>query len=94
MKRFLFFLILSLIARVVLESEPAGAQSTPVAPVNRPSAQEPATKAPAAEEKVSLDKRAAAVLYQEANDYLRQRFAEFNAKKLPYDPKMEAQTRQ
>ncbi|MDX6612818.1 MAG: hypothetical protein QOD75_2004 [Blastocatellia bacterium] len=92
MKRFLSFFILSVVAGLVLKSEPASAQSAPAAPPP-PSAQEPGTKPPA-KETVAVDKRSAAVLYDEANEYLRRKFAEFNAKKLPYDPRMEAQTRQ
>ena len=41
-----------------------------------------------------LDKRAAQVLYEEANNYLEKKVAEFIKKKLPYDPKLEAQTKQ
>lgn len=40
------------------------------------------------------DKRAAQALYEEANDYLEKRFAEFNKQKLAYDPKLEAKTKQ
>src|SRR5215217_6398512 len=39
------------------------------------------------------DKRPAQVLFEEANGYLGRRFQEFNKQKLPYDPKVEAQTK-
>lgn len=39
------------------------------------------------------DDRPAHVLYEDANGYLARRYQEFNAKKLPYDPKLEAQTK-
>ena len=37
--------------------------------------------------------RPAQVLYEDANGYLARRYQEFNKKKLPYDPKLEAQTK-
>lgn len=39
------------------------------------------------------DKRSAQLLYEEANGYLGKRYQEFNKQKLPYDPKLEAQTK-
>jgi thiol-disulfide isomerase/thioredoxin len=39
------------------------------------------------------DDRTAQVLYEDANGYLGRRYQEFNKQKLPYDPKLEAQTR-
>jgi thiol-disulfide isomerase/thioredoxin len=39
------------------------------------------------------DKRPAQELFEEANGYLGRRFQEFNKQKLPYDPKVEAQTK-
>lgn len=39
------------------------------------------------------DERPAQALYEDANGYLGRRYQEFNKKKLPYDPKLEAQTR-
>src|SRR6185369_14699919 len=39
------------------------------------------------------DKRSAQELFEEANGYLGRRFQEFNKQKLPYDPKLEAQTK-
>ena len=39
------------------------------------------------------DDRPAHVLYEDANGYLARRYQEFNKKKLPYDPKLEAQTK-
>src|SRR4029078_1999905 len=38
-------------------------------------------------------KRSAQELFEEANGYLGRRFQEFNKQKLPYDPKLEAQTK-
>jgi thiol-disulfide isomerase/thioredoxin len=40
-----------------------------------------------------IDERPAQALYEDANGYLGRRYQEFNKKKLPYDPKLEAQTR-
>ena len=39
------------------------------------------------------DNRPAQALYEDANGYLARRYQEFNKQKLPYDPKVEAQTR-
>src|SRR5215210_4802688 len=39
------------------------------------------------------DKRPAQELFEEANGYLGRRFQEFNKQRLPYDPKIEAQTK-
>lgn len=39
------------------------------------------------------DNRAAQALYEDANGYLGRRYQEFNKKKVPYDPKLEAQTK-
>src|SRR5215212_7099565 len=39
------------------------------------------------------DKRSAQALYEDANGYLGRRYQEFNKQKLPYDPKLEAQTK-
>jgi thiol-disulfide isomerase/thioredoxin len=39
------------------------------------------------------DTRPAQELYEDANGYLGRRFQEFNKQKLPYDPKLEAQTK-
>ena len=39
------------------------------------------------------DKRPAQELFEEANGYLGRRYQEFNKQKLPYDPKVEAQTK-
>lgn len=39
------------------------------------------------------DKRTAYELFEDANGYLGRRFQEFNKQKLPYDPKLEAQTK-
>ena len=39
------------------------------------------------------DDRPAQALYEDANGYLGRRYQEFNKKKQPYDPKLEAQTR-
>jgi len=40
-----------------------------------------------------VDDRPAQVLFEDANGYLGRRYQEFNKKQLPYDPKLEAQTR-
>ena len=39
------------------------------------------------------DKRPAQELFEDANGYLGRRYQEFNRKKLPFDPKLEAQTK-
>ena len=39
------------------------------------------------------DDRPAQALYEDANGYLARRYQEFNKQKLPYDPKIEAQTK-
>jgi len=39
------------------------------------------------------DKRSAQALYEDANGYLGKRYQEFNKQKLPYDQKLEAQTK-
>ena len=39
------------------------------------------------------DKRPAQELFEDANGYLGRRYQEFNKQKLPYDPKIEAQTK-
>ena len=49
--------------------------------------------APAAKLDGKPDKRSAQELFEEANGYLGRRFQEFNKQKLPYDPKLEAQTK-
>ena len=41
----------------------------------------------------TLDKRPAQELFEDANGYLGRRYQEFNRKKLPFDPKLEAQTK-
>lgn len=40
-----------------------------------------------------IDKRPAQELYEDANGYLGRKYQEFNKQKLPYDPKLEAQTK-
>lgn len=40
-----------------------------------------------------LDKRPAQELYEDANGYLGRKYQEFNKQKLPYDPKLESQTK-
>lgn len=45
------------------------------------------------DEPAKPDERSAQVLYEDANGYLGRRYQEFNKKKLPYDPKLEAQTK-
>ena len=49
--------------------------------------------APAVKPDGKPDKRPAQELFEEANGYLGRRFQEFNKQKLPYDPKVEAQTK-
>ena len=49
--------------------------------------------APAVKPDGKADKRPAQELFEEANGYLGRRFQEFNKQKLPYDPKIEAQTK-
>ena len=39
------------------------------------------------------DNRTAQALYEDANGYLGRKYQEFNKQKLPYDPKLEAQTK-
>ena len=46
-----------------------------------------------ADDPAKPDDRPAHVLYEDANGYLARRYQEFNKKKLPYDPKLEAQTK-
>jgi thiol-disulfide isomerase/thioredoxin len=45
------------------------------------------------DEPATPDSRPAQALYEDANGYLGRRYQEFNKKKLPYDPKLEAQTK-
>jgi thiol-disulfide isomerase/thioredoxin len=104
MKRLLALVLSNAVSLLLLSSQTA-AQSgrvTPATPVP-PAAEsktaaadhaKDATASDAATQPAVIDKRPAGVLYDEANDYLRRKFVEFNDKKLPYDPKMEAQTRQ
>ena len=49
--------------------------------------------APAVKPDGKNDKRPAQELFEEANGYLGRRFQEFNKQRLPYDPKVEAQTK-
>src|SRR5215218_7773525 len=49
--------------------------------------------APAVKADGKTDKRSAQELFEDANGYLGRRFQEFNQKKVPYDPKLEAQTK-
>jgi thiol-disulfide isomerase/thioredoxin len=102
MKRLLALVVLHVISFLLLGS-PTAAQSgriapaTPIPPaaVSKTGASDPAQDATATDAATRpADTRPAGVLYYEANDYLRRKFVEFNDKKLPYDPKMEAQTRQ
>jgi len=43
--------------------------------------------------KTKPDNRPAQALYEEANGYLGRKYQEFNERKVPYDPKLEAQTK-
>src|ERR1044071_2501936 len=45
------------------------------------------------DETPKVDGRPAQALFEDANGYLGRRYQEFNKKQLPYDPKLEAQTR-
>lgn len=103
MKHFCAFILATFSCALLAGSEPARAQSAPVAKEQAAKDQaarqqavkeQPATKQATKETAVPVDTRAAAVLYQEANDYLGKKFVEFNDKKLSYDPRLEAQTRQ
>lgn len=103
MKRLSSFILATFICALLAGSEPARAQTAPVAREQagkeqpgkeQPAREQPAKEQPAKETAVPVDTRAAAVLYQEANDYLSKKFIEFNDKKLPYDPRLETQTRQ
>ena len=49
--------------------------------------------APAVKPDGKADKRPAQELFEDANGYLGRRFQEFNKQKLPYDPRLEAQTK-
>ena len=49
--------------------------------------------APAVNPDGKADKRPAQELFEDANGYLGRRYQDFNKKKLPYDPKLEAQTK-
>lgn len=49
--------------------------------------------APTSKPDTKPDTRTAQALYEDANGYLGRRYQEFNNKKLPYDPKIEAQTK-
>ena len=49
--------------------------------------------APGSKPDAKPDNRPAQALYEDANGYLGRRYQEFNQKKLPYDPKLEAQTK-
>ncbi len=102
MKRFFWFILATLTCMLLTGSGSARAQTAPASKEQAAKEQpgkEPAGKQPAKEQiakvtAVPVDTRAAAVLYQEANDYLSKKFLEFNNKKLAYDPRLEAQTRQ
>src|SRR2546422_3703621 len=47
-----------------------------------------------AEASITADTRSAQVLYEEANNYVARKYEEFNRKSIPFDPKLEAATRQ
>src|ERR1051325_8174146 len=49
--------------------------------------------APKVKPETKPDKRPAQELFEDANGYLGRRYQEFNKQKLPYDPKLEAQTK-
>ena len=97
MKRLHAILLMILFSAVLVGSPPARAQSDAAA--KEPNKEQPVKEQPTKDQTakvaaVPLDTRAPKVLYQEANDYLARKFQEFNDRKLPYDPKLETQTRQ
>lgn len=102
MKRFFWFILATFICAHLTGSGSARAQTAPgkeqqtakEQPGKQPVGEQPAKEQTAKVTAVPVDTRAAAVLYQEANDYLSKKFLEFNNKKLAYDPKLETQTRQ
>ena len=49
--------------------------------------------APSVKADLKADNRSAQTLYEDANGYLGRKYQEFNKQKLPYDPKLEAQTK-
>jgi thiol-disulfide isomerase/thioredoxin len=49
--------------------------------------------APNSKPDLKPDDRSAQTLYEDANGYLGRKYQEFNKQKLPYDPKLEAQTK-
>ena len=49
--------------------------------------------APSSKPDLKPDDRSAQTLYEDANGYLGRKYQEFNKQKLPYDPKLEAQTK-
>lgn len=49
--------------------------------------------APSVKPESKTDNRPAQALYEDANGYLGRRYQEFNKQNLPYDPKLEAQTK-
>ena len=49
--------------------------------------------APSAKSDLKVDNRSAQALYEDANGYLGRKYQDFNKQKLPYDPKLEAQTK-
>src|ERR1044071_440567 len=50
--------------------------------------------APSSKPDLNPDNRTAQALYEDANGYLGRKYQEFNKQNLPYDPKLEAQTKQ
>ena len=54
----------------------------------------PASQQPQEKNEAKPEKRAARVLYEEAKAYLDTAFAGFNKRKIPYDQKLEAKTKQ
>src|ERR1044071_9179108 len=49
--------------------------------------------APSSKPDSTEDNRSSQSLYEDANGYLGKKYQEFNKQKLPYDPKIEAQTK-
>jgi thiol-disulfide isomerase/thioredoxin len=50
--------------------------------------------APSSKPDTNPDTRSAQALYEDANGYLGRKYQEFNKQKLPYDPKLEAKTKE
>jgi thiol-disulfide isomerase/thioredoxin len=74
-------LLLAIAATSAFAQAPQAENTQPPAPVKKAGT-------------VSLDKRPASVLFEEARSYVDKTFADFNRQKVPYDQKLEAKTKQ